>query len=189
MIAAKGKPIIVAYSDPAGNEKGTIYQSCNFLYTGITSGSQRYRDPDGKLHNTRQIHGLTRDRRNGELNYTRTRAEQRRLSVEQGCTFEKQGGKHPPSRAKNSSAVRISGRSGDNCLMSLSLLISRSQFGCARDNQNASRDSATLLLWADMLLHSENQSVERLLPPSPAPSDQDACLPRRSAIIPVEQLD
>jgi hypothetical protein len=94
MMAAKGKPIIVAYSDPAGNEKGTIYQSCNFLYTGMTSGSQRYRDPDGKLHNTRQIHGLTRDRRNGELNYTRTRAEQRRLLVEQGCTFEKEGGKH-----------------------------------------------------------------------------------------------
>jgi hypothetical protein len=94
MMAVKGKPIIVAYSDPAGNEKGTIYQSCNFLYTGMTSGSQRYRDSDGKLHNTRQIHGLTRDRRNGELNYTRTRAEQRRLLVEQGCTFEKEGGKH-----------------------------------------------------------------------------------------------
>ena len=60
----------------------------------MTSGSQRYRDPDGKLHNTRQIHGLTRDRRNGELNYTRTRAEQRRLLVEQGCTFEKEDGKH-----------------------------------------------------------------------------------------------
>jgi hypothetical protein len=94
MMAAKGKPIIVAYSDPAGGEVGTIYQACNFLYTGMTSGSQRYRDPDGKLHNTRQIHGLTRDRRNGELNYTRTRAEQRRLLVEQGCTFEKEGGKH-----------------------------------------------------------------------------------------------
>jgi adenine modification enzyme len=94
LMAAKGKPIIVAYSDPAGGEVGTIYQACNFRYTGMTSGSQRYRDPDGKVHNTRQIHGLTRDRRNGGLNYTRTRAEQRRLLVEQGCTFEKEGGKH-----------------------------------------------------------------------------------------------
>jgi hypothetical protein len=94
MMAAKGKPVIVAYSDPAGNEKGTIYQSCNFLYTGRTGGTEVFITPDGKRHNTRQIHGLTRDRRNGELNYTRTRAEQKQLLIEQGCTFEKEGGKH-----------------------------------------------------------------------------------------------
>lgn len=94
MMAAKGKPIIVAYSDPAGNEKGTIYQSCNFIYTGKTGGTEVFITPDGKRHNTRQIHGLTRDRRNGELNYTRTRAEQKQLLIEQGCTFEKEGGKH-----------------------------------------------------------------------------------------------
>jgi hypothetical protein len=94
MMAAKGKPIIVAYSDPAGAEVGTIYQSCNFLYTGFTDGTEVFITPDGKRHNTRQVHGLTRDRRNGEMKYKRTRAQQRRLLVEQGCTFEKEGGKH-----------------------------------------------------------------------------------------------
>jgi hypothetical protein len=94
MMAATGKPVIVAYSDPAGGEQGTIYQSCNFLYTGMTGGTEVFITPDGKRHNTRQIHGLTRDRRNGELNYTRTRAEQKQLLIEQGCTFEKEGGKH-----------------------------------------------------------------------------------------------
>jgi hypothetical protein len=94
LMAAKGKPIIVAYADPAGGEVGTIYQSCNFLYTGMTNGTEVFITPDGKRHNTRQIHGLTRDRRNGKLNYTRTRAEQKQLLIEQGCTFEKEGGKH-----------------------------------------------------------------------------------------------
>jgi len=94
LMAAKGKPIIVAYSDPAAGEVGTIYQSCNFLYTGKTGGTEVFITPDGKRHNTRQIHGLTRDRRNGELNYTRTRAQQRRLLVEQGCKFERVGGKY-----------------------------------------------------------------------------------------------
>ena len=50
--------------------------------------------PDGKRHNTRQVHGLTRDRRNGELNYTRTRAEQKEILLNQGCKFERVGGKH-----------------------------------------------------------------------------------------------
>ncbi len=94
MMAAKGKPIIVAYSDPAGGEVGTIYQACNFLYTGMRKGTESYIDPDGKRHNTRQIHGLTRDRRNGQLKHKRTRAEQKQLLIEQGCTFEKEGSKH-----------------------------------------------------------------------------------------------
>lgn len=94
LMAAKGRPIIVAYSDPAAGEVGTIYQSCNFIYTGKTGGTEVFITPDGKRHNSRQIHGLTRDRRNGELNHTRTRAEQRRLLVKQGCKFEKEGGKH-----------------------------------------------------------------------------------------------
>ena len=93
-MAAKGKPIIVAYSDPAGGELGTIYQSCNFHYTGMGGGSEVFISPDGKRHNTRQIHGQTRDRRNGGLKYKRSRAEQRRLLVEQGYTFEKESRKH-----------------------------------------------------------------------------------------------
>ena len=77
MMAAKGKPIIVAYSDPAGNEKGQIYSAVNFVYGGMTKGTEDYIDANGKRNNTRQIHGLTRDRRNGELNYSRTRAQQK----------------------------------------------------------------------------------------------------------------
>jgi len=94
MMAAKGKPIIVAYGDPAGGEVGTIYQACNFLYTGMTKGTGSFIDPDGKRHNTRQIHGLTRDRRNGGFRLKRSRAEQRKMLIEQGCTFQKEGGKH-----------------------------------------------------------------------------------------------
>jgi hypothetical protein len=93
-MAARGYPIIVAYSDPAGGEVGQIFSAANFLYTGTRNGTEVFTTPDGKVHGSRQVSGLTRDRRNGELNYRRTRAEQRRLLVEQGCTFEKEGGKH-----------------------------------------------------------------------------------------------
>ena len=94
LMAAKGKPIIVAYSDPAGGEVGTIYSSVNFIYTGMTGGAEVFITPDGKRHNTRQIHGLTRDRRNGGLRYVRTRAEQKQLLIKQGCRFERVNGKH-----------------------------------------------------------------------------------------------
>lgn len=94
LMAAKGYPIIVAYSDPAGGEVGQIYTAVNFLYAGMTKGTEEFTTPDGKKHNSRQIHGLTRDRRNGQLNYKRTRAEQKELLLKQGCKFERSGGKH-----------------------------------------------------------------------------------------------
>ena len=94
MMAAMGYPITVAYSDPAGGEVGQIYSAVNFLYTGMTSGKEQFTAPDGKVRDSRQIHGLTRDRRNGELKYKRTRAEQRRLLIEQEYEFEWVGGKH-----------------------------------------------------------------------------------------------
>lgn len=94
LMAAKGYPVVVAYSDPAGGEVGQIYSAVNFLYTGMTSGKEQFVTPDGKVHDSRQIHGLTRDRRNGELKYKRTRAEQRQMLIEQGCEFERVGGKH-----------------------------------------------------------------------------------------------
>jgi hypothetical protein len=94
MMAAKGYPITIAYSDPSGGEIGQIYSAVNFLYTGMTAGTEAFITPDGKKHNSRQIHGLTRDRRNGELRYKRTRAEQRQLLIEQGCEFARVGGKH-----------------------------------------------------------------------------------------------
>jgi hypothetical protein len=94
MMAAKGFPITIAYADPSGGEVGQIYSAVNFLYTGMTAGTEAFVTPDGKKHNSRQIHGLTRDRRHGELKYKRTRAEQRQLLIEQGCEFERVGGKH-----------------------------------------------------------------------------------------------
>jgi hypothetical protein len=94
MMAAKGYPITIAYSDPSGGEVGQIYSAANFLYTGMTAGTEVFIIPNGKKRNSRQIHGLTRDRRNGELKYKRTRAEQRQLLIEQGCEFERAGGKH-----------------------------------------------------------------------------------------------
>lgn len=94
LMAAKGYPIVVAYSDPAAGEVGQIYSAVNFMYTGMTSGTEQFITPDGKAHGSRQIHGLTRDRRNGELKYKRTWAEQRQLLIEQGCKFERVGSKH-----------------------------------------------------------------------------------------------
>jgi len=94
LMAAKGKPITIAIADPRGGERGQIYSSVNFLYTGMTKGTEDYIDADGKRHNTRQVHGLTRDRRNGKMNYTRTRAQQKEILLKQGCKFERVGGKH-----------------------------------------------------------------------------------------------
>lgn len=94
MMAAKGFPVVVAFSDPLGGEVGQIYSAVNFLYTGMTKGTEVFKTRDGKFHDSRQISGLTRDRRNGQLRYKRSRAEQRKLLIEQGCKFERQGGKH-----------------------------------------------------------------------------------------------
>ena len=94
MATKHGKNIFVAYSDPAGGEVGQIYAAANFNYCGMIKGTEVFITPDGKRHNTRAIHGMTRDRRNGELNYKRTRAEQKKLLIEEGCKFQRVGGKH-----------------------------------------------------------------------------------------------
>ena len=90
----KGYHIFVCYSDPDAGEIGTIYQSCNFLYCGMTQPSEHFKTPDGKIHDSRQISGLARDRRGGKLTYRRTRAEQRQLLIEQGCEFFSGAPKH-----------------------------------------------------------------------------------------------
>ena len=89
----KGYNIFVAYSDPAANEIGTVYQAANWLHCGMTNPTERFRTPDGKLRDARQIHCLTRDRRGGELNYKRSRASQKKLLIEQGCEFFKDSGR------------------------------------------------------------------------------------------------
>jgi hypothetical protein len=87
MMAAKGHPVVVAFADPTCFEQGVIYRAANFKFCGKTSPSQQYQTPDGKVHDSRQISGLARDRRGGVLRYKRTRAEQRKLLEQQGCVF------------------------------------------------------------------------------------------------------
>jgi hypothetical protein len=88
----KGFHIIVAFSDPQANERGVIFRACNFLYCGTTSPTEKFRRPDGKVYDARNVHLLTRDRRFGRLQYKRTRAEQKQLLIEQGCEFFKDNG-------------------------------------------------------------------------------------------------
>jgi hypothetical protein len=83
----KGFHVIVAYADPEAGERGVILRACNFLYCGTTSPTEKFRRPDGKVYDARNVHLLTRDRRFGMLRYKRTRAEQKRLLLEQGCEF------------------------------------------------------------------------------------------------------
>jgi hypothetical protein len=92
-MTTKGFHIFVAYSDPAANEVGTVYQASNWLYCGMTSPTERFKTPDGKIRDARQVHCLTRDRSNGTMKYRRTRAEQKQLLKEQGCEFFKDGGR------------------------------------------------------------------------------------------------
>ncbi len=94
MAKEHGKNVVVAYADPAGGEVGQIYSSVNFKYTGMTTGTEKFKTPDGKVHDGRQISGMTRDRRNGDLKYTRSRAEQKKILLAQGCEFKTGGAKH-----------------------------------------------------------------------------------------------
>ena len=65
---------------------------CNFLYCGQTSPTEKFRRPDGKVFDARNVHLLTRDRRFGRLRYKRTRAEQKQILIAQGCEFFKDDG-------------------------------------------------------------------------------------------------
>ncbi|MGB7437451.1 MAG: hypothetical protein WBW49_18705 [Candidatus Acidiferrum sp.] len=88
----KGYNIFVAYADPQAGERGVIFRACNFLYCGRTSPTEKFRRPDGKVYDARNVHLLTRDRRFGRLRYKRTRAAQKQLLIEEGCKFFKDTG-------------------------------------------------------------------------------------------------
>jgi hypothetical protein len=89
-MAKRGYNVIVAYSDPAANERGVLYKACNFLFCGTTMGSiEKYRRPDGKIYDARNVQHLTRDHRGGTRKYKRTRAEQKKLMIAEGCEFFK----------------------------------------------------------------------------------------------------
>jgi hypothetical protein len=55
--------IFVAYADSDAGEIGTLYQSCNWVYAGKTSGALMYRDATGKLRDSKLIHSATRSRK------------------------------------------------------------------------------------------------------------------------------
>jgi hypothetical protein len=91
-LTKKGYHVFVAYADPQAGERGVIFRSCNFLYCGPTSPTEKFRRPDGKVYDARNVHLLTRDRRFGMLRYKRSRAEQKRILIKQGCEFFKDNG-------------------------------------------------------------------------------------------------
>ena len=88
----KGYHVVIAYADPEAGERGVIFRACNFLYCGTTSPTEKFRRPDGKVYDARNVHLLTRDRRFGRLRYKRSRAEQKQILIEQGCQFFKDTG-------------------------------------------------------------------------------------------------
>lgn len=88
-LTARGYHVFVAYADPKAGERGVIFRACNFLYCGATSPTEKFRRPDGKVYDARNVHLLTRDRRFGMLRYKRSRAEQKQLLIEEGCEFFK----------------------------------------------------------------------------------------------------
>lgn len=91
------KNLFVAYADERAFEVGQIYASLNWQYTGRTQAAQRF-ILDGKIHDSRQVSGLARDRRGhqeGEpMKYRHSRAEQKELLVEQGALFVPGFAKH-----------------------------------------------------------------------------------------------
>jgi hypothetical protein len=89
----KGYHLFVAYSDTAAGEIGTIFQSCNFLYLGPTSPTEKFRTPSGEVKDARLVSAYSRDRSGGTLKYKRSRAEQKKLLVDEGCEFFKDGGR------------------------------------------------------------------------------------------------
>lgn len=76
MVANTQYRLFTAYSDPSAKELGTIYQACNFYYTGATAGGRfKYINPHtGKLVSDR---------------YFRQRTAYRRYAKELGIEWQK----------------------------------------------------------------------------------------------------
>jgi hypothetical protein len=85
----KGYHVFVAYADPQAGERGVIYQSLGWAFASFTNPTEKFRRPDGKVYDARNVHLLTRDRRFGKLRYKRSRAEQKQLLISEGCEFFK----------------------------------------------------------------------------------------------------
>jgi hypothetical protein len=87
LMVAKGYNVFVSYADPEAGEIGTVYQSANWLYCGMTQPTLKFRTSDGKVKDARLVHAYTRDRRGGKIAYRRTRAEQMKIMTGQGHVF------------------------------------------------------------------------------------------------------
>jgi len=85
----KGYNAFLGYCDERAGEIGTIYQSLGWSFCGFTNPTEKFRRPDGKVYDARNVHLLTRDRRFGKLRYRRSRAEQKQLLISHGCEFFK----------------------------------------------------------------------------------------------------
>ena len=85
----KGYNVVLGYCDGRAGEIGTIYQSLGWSFCSFTNPTEKFRRPDGKIYDARNVHLLTRDRRFGKLRYKRTRAEQKELLISEGCEFFK----------------------------------------------------------------------------------------------------
>lgn len=94
MFRDHGKSIFIAYSDPSAGEIGTVYQASGWMYCGMTSATEKFDLGDGKIRDARLVHAYTRDRTGGTLKYKRSRAEQKKLMVENGARFFKGNAKH-----------------------------------------------------------------------------------------------
>ena len=93
-MTAKGYHAFLGYSTEEAQEIGTVYQATGWDYIGPSSPTEQFRTPDGKVHDSRQVSGLARDRTGGTLKYKRSRAEQKKLLLEQGCKFFEGTPKH-----------------------------------------------------------------------------------------------
>ena len=87
MFKKTGATVFVAYADPRAGEVGVVYQATGWLFCGFTNPTEKFRRPDGKVYDARNVHLLTRDRRFGKLRYKRSRAEQKQLLISEGCEF------------------------------------------------------------------------------------------------------
>lgn len=90
----KGFHAFVSYSTEEAGEIGTIYSALNHFYCGLTQPTEQFRRPDGKIYDSKQVSNLRRDHRKGTSKYLRSRAEQKKLMLEQGYQFFKGTPKH-----------------------------------------------------------------------------------------------
>ncbi len=89
-MARRGYNVFIAYADPKAGEQGIVYRAAGWDFCSISTGSiEKFRRPDGKVYDARNVHLLTRDRTGGTIKYKRSRSEQKQLLIEEGCEFFK----------------------------------------------------------------------------------------------------